>query len=134
MTYQEAPGFEPERTRSHRDLIVWRKAMALTVECHKLVGKLPVEEDRVLIPEIMSAAIAIPSRIAEGHDHQSRKHLLRQLYNARGALYRLTTLLEITRRVGYLDASALENALILTGEVERMLRTLFDKLETRRWE
>ncbi len=132
-TNEDAADFpERRRTRRYEDLIVWKKSMALLSECLELVTKLPGEEHANLRDQILRAAVRIPSNIAAGHDRASTKYFLRYLDIARGKLKRLETLLEISRRVGYLDKSELEKSNLLTREIDRMLLLLMEKLGARR--
>jgi len=53
------------KVESHRDLIVWQKAMDLTVLVYQLAGKLPSSESYrlVLIIEVSKMLTALRSRL-----------------------------------------------------------------------
>ena len=59
--------------RNYKDLIVWQKAMDLSVEIYRLVKKLPKEELYCLSDQMRRSAISIPSNIAEGKSRTSQK-------------------------------------------------------------
>ena len=130
-TTDDMPDFTPKKIRSHRDLIVWRKGIALAVEMYHLARKLPASERRILRDQMLRAAVSIPSNVAEGHGQVSKGAFVRHLGIARGSLREVETLLEIAKQVGYHDDAAQERARLLADEVSRMLWVLMQKLGTR---
>ena len=131
-TIDDTPDFTPKRIRSHRDLIVWRKGIALAVEMYQLARLLPATERFILRDQMLRAAVSIPSNIAEGHGQISKGAFVRHLGIARGSLRELETLLEIAKAVGYHDDATQERARLLADEINRMLWVLMQKLGTRR--
>jgi four helix bundle protein len=132
-TSENSSGFAPRRIRSYRDLIVWRKGIDLAVETYRLAKSLPENERYVLKDQMLRSSISIPSNVAEGHGRMSKGDFVRHLGFARGSLHELETLFELTKRLGYLDESALSNATPLADEIGRMLWVLMQKLGARRW-
>ena len=59
--------------KSFKELIVWQKAMDLTVSAYALVKFLPKEETYALSDQIRRAAVSIPSNIAEGQQRGSKR-------------------------------------------------------------
>jgi len=55
------------KTKSFRELIVWKKSMSLVVEIYKLTENFPKSEIYGLTSQMRRAAVAIPSNIAEGY-------------------------------------------------------------------
>ena len=129
----DTPDSSPNRIRSHRDLIVWRKGIALAVESYQLARKLPATERYILRDQMPRAAVSIPANIAEGHGQVSRGAFVRHLGIARGSLRELETLFEIAKQVKYHDDARQEKAILLADEVGRMLWVLMEKLGTRHW-
>jgi len=82
---------------SHKDLIVWQRAMQLVVDVYRSTKSFPREETHGLISQMRRAAVSIPSNIAEGKGRYSRKELSQFLLNARGSLLELETQIEIAR-------------------------------------
>ena len=82
---------------SHKDLIVWQRAMQLVVDVYRSTKSFPREETYGLISQMRRAAVSIPSNIAEGKGRYSRKELSQFLLNARGSLLELETQIEIAR-------------------------------------
>ena len=88
---------------SHKDLLVWKKAMNLVFDTYRYTRLFPREETYGLAAQMRRAAVSIPSNIAAGKGRYSRKELLQFLVNARGSLLELETQIEIARHLGYLD-------------------------------
>jgi four helix bundle protein len=56
---------------SHRDLIVWQKAMDVAVAVYAAARKLPEEKPFALAPHMRRAAVSVPSKTAEGHGRKA---------------------------------------------------------------
>jgi len=115
---------------SYKDLIVWQKAMDLTVVIYNLVKKLPKEELYGLSDQMRRAAVSIPSNIAEGRDRNTDKEFVQFLTIARGSKSELETQLLICIKVGYLNETEILEAINLLTEVGKMLHSLINKLKT----
>ncbi len=115
---------------SYRELVVWQKAMELTVEIYRLARMLPKEEMYALADQMRRAAVSIPSNIAEGQDRNSKKEFSNYLYIARGSRAELETQLNICLKVGYLKESDVRQAMELLMAVGKMLTALIQKLKT----
>ena len=116
--------------KSHRDLIVWQKAMDLVEAVYGVTYSFPKEETYALTSQIRRAVVSVPANIAEGQGRRLSKEFLYFLANARGSLLELDTHLEIAVRLRYLQQdkySGLKNHL---DEVARMLNGLMRSVET----
>jgi len=51
---------------SHRDLLVWQKALNLAVDCYNITRKFPSDELYALTSQVRRAATSVPANIAEG--------------------------------------------------------------------
>ena len=60
----------------YKNLIVWQKAMDLSVEIYKITAVLPEEEKFGLCSQMRRAVISIPSNIAEGHSRRAKKEFI----------------------------------------------------------
>jgi four helix bundle protein len=117
--------------RSHRDLIVWQKSVDLAVETYRMTRLLPPEERFILRPQMLRAAISIPSNIAEGHGQLSKGSYLSHLGYSRGSVGELDTQFEIAQQVGYFET--FDRAASLIADVRRMLWVLMERLGGRTW-
>ena len=119
------------RIQSHRDLIVWQKAMKLAGASYTVARQLPDEERFGLKPQIQRAAISVAANIAEGHGRLGKGDFTRHLSIARGSLAELECLLELGSTVGYYDTEVANAPLAIADEVSRMLWVLVKKLGSR---
>lgn len=93
---------------SHRDLRVWQAGMEIATDCYALAKRLPRDELFGLTAQLRKAAASVPANIAEGHGRYTLKESIRFLNIANGSAVEVDTHLELARRIGYLDASAVE--------------------------
>lgn len=114
--------------KSHRDLIVWQKAMDLVVLVYKATELFPKHELYGLTNQIRRAASSVPANIAEGQGRRSKSEFRQFLGNARGLLLELDTHLELALRVNYLTASQHERLREHLEEVGRILNGLLRSL------
>jgi four helix bundle protein len=115
---------------SHKDLIVWQRAIALAGKVYAATRKMPTEERYGLISQLRRAAISVPSNIAEGAARRNRTEFLQFLHIARGSLSELETQLLIT--LGQRMLTSDEIALEEVAEVGRLLNGLIRSLMSSR--
>lgn len=116
--------------KTHRDLIVWQKAMDLVAVVYDVSKAFPREELYGLTNQTRRAAVSIPANIAEGQGRRSKKEFQQFLGNSRGSLLELDTHLDLAFRFGYIKR---EQYLILQEqirEVGRLLNGLLRSLNT----
>jgi four helix bundle protein len=114
---------------SHRDLIVWKKAIELVVSCYRITATFPRTEQYGLTSQLQRAAVSIPANIAEGKGRASTGAYLNHLSIAAGSLAELDTHLVVGRKLGLLSDTALEEIQRQLEEVGRMLTGLRKSLE-----
>jgi four helix bundle protein len=114
---------------SYQGLLVWQKAMDLSVLIYKLTKKLPKEELFSLSDQMRRAAISIPSNIAEGQERNTDKEFAHFLTISRGSKAELETQLLICEKVGYLKEADIVEAINLLIEIGKMLSSLIHKLK-----
>jgi four helix bundle protein len=122
------PAVAEVKIKSHRDLIVWRKAMDLVVLVYKATESFPKHELYGLTNQIRRAASSVPANIAEGQGRRSKSEFRQFLGNARGSLLELDTHLELALRVNYLTAYQHERLREHLEEVGRILNGLLRSL------
>jgi four helix bundle protein len=113
---------------THKDLIVWQKAVSLATKVYAATAALPNDERYGLTTQMRRAAVSVPSNIAEGAGRSSRAEYLHYLSIARGSLAELETQLQIARELE-LMTSPLENQI---AEVGRLLTGLMRRLREQR--
>ncbi len=120
------------RIRSHRDLIVWQKAMDLVVRVYRESEGFPKAETYGLTSQTRRAVASIPANIAEGQGRRLPGEYVHFLGNARGSLCELDTHLELALRLGYLDFPRHSILLDQLAEVDRLLNGLMRSLDKTR--
>ena len=112
------------KSTDFRKLIVWQKAMDLTIEVYSLVKLLPREETFSLCDQMRRSAVSIPANIAEGQGRDTDKEYNRFISIARGSLWELLTHIEICERLSYISADQSSKARNLITEISKMLLAL----------
>lgn len=115
--------------QSHRDLVVWQKAMLLAKEAYGLARLLPKVEEFRLTSQLLRAATSVPANIAEGHARGSRKDYARHVSIARGSLAETDTLLLLIVSVGLLNEGDTLRARQFCEEISKMLTALLTRLQ-----
>lgn len=115
---------------THRDLIVWQKAMDLVTAVYELTERFPRTEMYGLTAQMRRSAVSIPSNIAEGRKRGSRKDFRQFLIMAYSSGSELETQVEIAKRLPFgrdLDYSRVD---VLLDEVMRMLNRMTTSLRS----
>ena len=114
--------------QSHRDLIVWQRAMDLVTTIYALTARFPADERFRLIDQATRAAISVPANIAEGHARSSRRDYAQFVAIARGSLMELETYVMIGERLGYVPQRENIEIRATIAEISRMLTALRRRL------
>ena len=117
--------------KSYRDLIAWKKAMELVLEIYRATKHFPQVETYGLISQLRTAAIAVPSRIAEGHERISTGDYRQFLGHALGSLMEIETQILIAEELNYLNRERAASLLECTAEVGKILNGLLRSLRVR---
>jgi four helix bundle protein len=121
---------QPSRP-SHKDLILWQKAMDLAVRVHQTSKAIPKSELFGLVSQLRRAGASIPSNIAEGSARKSTKEFIHFLHISRGSMAELETQLLLAQRVGYLPKDAVADLQDRIDEVGRILNSVVAGLHRR---
>ena len=102
--------------KSHKDLEVWKKAIALAKSVYDLTKDFPREETYSLSDQVKRSAISIASNIAEGAARQTHKEFVQFLFIALGSASELDTQIEICKAISFKgidseDIEAIQNEL-----------------------
>jgi four helix bundle protein len=112
----------PARIKSHRDLIVWQKAMDFVESVYAAATRFPKEEKYALTSQLRRAVVSVPSNIAEGQGRRLAKEYLYFLAKARGSLLEADTQLEIAVQPGYIPTDKYSE---LKNELDEIARCLW---------
>jgi len=115
-------------TGSFRDLIVWQKAVKLSLEIYKLTAAFPASEQFGLTNQLRRAAVSIASNIAEGYGRTSKGEYLQFLGHARGSNCEVQTQLVIAGGLGFGSDEGRRTAESLCEEIGKILVAIMKKL------
>jgi len=113
---------------SHRDLLVWQKAMDLVVLIYGISEYFPVIERYRLTDQLTRAAASVPANIAQGNVRASCKDYAHFVSIARGSLMETETFVMLARRLAYISEERASPALSAITEISKMLTSLRNKL------
>ncbi len=116
--------------KAYRDLVVWQRAIEMTVAVYKSSSRFPKDEMYGLTSQVRRASVSVASNIAEGYGRGTRGEYKQFLNIARGSNYEVQTQLVIARELGFGDIKDLGVADSLSAEVGKMIFTLIDRLGT----
>ncbi len=115
---------------SHKELIVWQKAMDLVEKIYFLTKDYPKNEQYGLTSQMRRAAVAIPTNITEGYHRNHLKEYIQFLYIAKSSASELETLLELTHRLKFnIHAQFEKDTTDLLTENLKMLTSLIKSLK-----
>ena len=117
------------------DLIAWQKARCLASTVYREARQRPFSRDFSLRDQICSAAVSVPSNIAEGFERNRLPEFLQFLRYAKASCAEVRTQLYVAFDIGYIDEARLSSFLEQTEEVGRVIkgleRSLTKRLSTR---
>ena len=115
--------------KSFRDLLVWQRAIQLSVAIYRLTQGFPREEVYGVTSQMRRSAVSVPSNIAEGHGRLSTGEYRQFLGIARGSNFELQTQLEIARALEFGNSKLLDEAEGLSHEVGKMIHGVLEGIK-----
>jgi len=116
---------------SFKDLVVWQRAVQLTLEIYKVTAIFPATEHFGLISQLRRASVSVASNIAEGYGRSSKGEYVLFLGHARGSTFEVQTQLTIAAALGFGSEQSLKLAQNLSEEVSRMLVAMMTALRNK---
>src|SRR6476646_10215270 len=117
--------------QSFKDLTVWQRAIALTLEIYKLTSTFPDSERFGLTNQLRRAAVSVANNIAEGYGRSTKGEYIQFLGHARGSNSELETQLVIARGLGFGTKEMLTLTERLCSEIGRMLGATMKTLRSK---
>src|ERR1700687_110064 len=114
--------------RDFREIKVWEKAHALTLEIYKASAGFPQEEIYGLTSQMRRSSSSIPANIAEGCGRGGNPELARFLQIGLGSACELEYHILLARNLTFLPTSAYDPLQDSVVEVKRMLTPLIQKV------
>ena len=112
-----------------QDLLVWQRAIEMTVSIYALTQEFPKAEAYGLTSQLRRAAVSVASNIAEGRGRLTQGEFKQFLGLAQGSNYEVQTQLIVARRLMMGNSEMLSNAEGLSIEVAKMLSSLIATLQ-----
>lgn len=113
---------------SFKDLIVWQRAVELSVVTYKLTASFPSSERFGLTNQLGRASVSVASNIAEGYGRATKGEYIQFLGHARGSSSEVETQLIIAKKLAFGKEPDLEAAQHLCSDVSRLLGGLMTSL------
>lgn len=86
---------------SFKQLVVWQRAVELSLAVYRLTAAFPPSEQFGLTSQLRRAAVSIASNIAEGYGRSTKGEYIQFLGHARGSLCELQTQIVIARSLQF---------------------------------
>ena len=116
------------KIQSHRDLVVWQKAMDMSVQVYKLTEFFPKTEVYRLTSQVTRSAVSVPANIAEGHARSTKKDYANFLAIAKSSLMETETFVMLAVRLNYISQIQANPTLSIITEISKMLTTLRNRI------
>ena len=116
------------KSRSYKDLEVWKLSIELVKEIYRITEKFPPSEIYGLTNQIRRAAVSIPSNIAEGQERNSAKEFRQFLAIALGSVAEIETQLIIAKEIHYLTEAEAEPFMASIDRLRKMTRGLIKSI------
>lgn len=116
------------KINSFEDLIVWQKAIKLSVEIYKLTSNFPKEEMFGLTSQIRRASNSISLNVSEG-SVRTTKMYINQLIIANGSASEVLSGSILANELGFLTEKELTRLREMISEIKKILNTLISSLE-----
>lgn len=103
-----------------KELEVWKKSKAFTVQIYELTKEYPKEEQYEMVRNLRRAAAAASNNIAKGSNGNSDEEMIYYLGMARKNQAAIESTLEISLELGYLDDKAYKEIYEALDTCQRM--------------
>jgi four helix bundle protein len=113
---------------SYRDLVVWQRAIEMTLAIYRLTEAFPPRELYGLSSQLRRAGVSVASNIAEGYSRNSTGEYKQFLGMAKGSIAEVQTQLVVAKALKLGDAKNLAQATALSEEVGKMIYAMLKKL------
>lgn len=114
--------------RSFRELKVWQKSHAITLDLYKATASFPKHELYGLTSQLRRAASSVPQNVAEGCGRGGGLDFARFLQIALGSASETEYHILLASDLGYLESEIARTLEDRVTEVKRMLSSLIQKV------
>lgn len=120
---------EKVKVNTYKDLLVWQKAIDISVEVYQITSSFPQNEIYGLTNQIRRASNSVSLNIAEGYGRSSTKSYISFLNIANGSLLELESGLYLAEKLNFIKAANLEKINLMIIEESKMFVSLISKLK-----
>lgn len=117
--------------KSFRELEVWQKAHALTLEVYRLTERFPESERFGTVAQLRRSAASVPANIVEGFGRRTTRELLQSLTVAKGSLEETRYFVLLSRDLHYVAGEDFQRLDVECTSVAQMLNALSRSLRSR---
>jgi four helix bundle protein len=114
-----------------RKLDVWRKAHAMALNTHKLVGRMRGRDTISLRAQMLRAAMSVPANIVEGRAQTTDNQFARFLKIALGSAIELEYHLVLASDIKAIAAADFQTTISEITDIKKMLTGLIKRLESK---
>jgi four helix bundle protein len=114
--------------QAFQDLLVWQRAMEMTVSVYRLTRTFPRDEIYGLVSQLRRAAVSVASNIAEGRGRLTEGEFRQFLGLAQGSNFEVQTQILVAKHLEIGEPRLLDEAQSLSVEVGKMLSALITSL------
>ena len=114
---------------SYRDLLVWKAAMDLAVDCYAVTKAFPSREVYGMTSQLRRSSTSVAANIAEGYGREHTNSFIQFLRIAQGSLKEMETHAILCERVGLMREADAGRLLGQSGELGKMLRAMIRSLQ-----
>ncbi|HEX3023905.1 MAG TPA: four helix bundle protein [Chitinophagaceae bacterium] len=107
--------------RNFKELKIWQKGFAISINSYKLVATFPQAEKYSLAQQITRASVSIASNIAEGSSRSSDKDYSRFLEISLGSSFELETQYLIAKELNFGNQELIKLGLKELDEEQKMI-------------
>ncbi len=115
--------------KDFKDLKVWTKSHALTLQIYRSTQDFPKQELFGLVSQMRRSSSSIGANIAEGVGRKSDGELARFLHIARGSASELEYHLLLSHDLGFLPLKDFAGLTKQADEIQRMLTSLIQQVQ-----
>jgi four helix bundle protein len=112
---------------SYKDLLIWQKGIDLSLSIYEMSKSFPIDEQFGLTSQLRRSATSVPLNIAEGYGRGSNKSFANFIKIARGSLFELSTIMEISFRLEYVN---IDQNIFFSTQIEELGKMLNGFLKT----
>lgn len=117
--------------KTHKDLIVWKKAIDFVTALYSKTNEYPKSEIYGITSQLRRASVSIPSNIAEGSARNHDKEFIQFLYIALSSSVEVETQLIISRNLNFISEKDFEELNSELDQIGKMLQGLIKSIKNR---